>query len=84
LWSQDKKILEQNLAAIRKVSVTILESREREPAGELLPMIIKCAWCGKYLGEKPPYEDKSVTHSICLEFKAKHFPKKEPKHGNAT
>jgi len=24
-----------------------------------------CAWCGKFLGEKKPLEDKSVTHSIC-------------------
>jgi len=83
LWSQDKKILEQNLAAIRKVSVTILESLEKEPAVELLPMIIKCAWCGKYMGEKPPYEDKGITHSICPECKAKHFPKKGPKHGSS-
>jgi len=28
-------------------------------------MIIICAWCGKRLGEKPPLEDKSVTHGIC-------------------
>jgi len=84
LWSQDKKVLEQNLAAIRKVSVTILESLEKEPAVELLPMIIKCAWCGKYMGEKPPYEDKGITHSICPECKAKHFPKKGPKHGDAA
>jgi len=72
------------LAAIRKVSVTILESLEKEPAVELLSMIIKCAWCGKYMGEKPPYEDKGITHSICPECKAKHFPKKGPKHGDAA
>ena len=28
-------------------------------------MIIVCAWCGKPLGEKEPYDDKSVTHGIC-------------------
>jgi len=84
LWSQDKKVLEQNLAAIRKVSVTILESLEKETAVELVPMIIKCAWCGKYMGEKPPYEDKGITHSICPECKAKQFPKKGPKHGDAA
>lgn len=28
-------------------------------------MIVICAWCGKRLGEKPPLEDKSVTHGIC-------------------
>lgn len=39
-------------------------------------MIIKCAWCGKDMGEKPPYEDKSVTHSICEECEAKYFPEK--------
>ena len=76
LWAQDKKVLEQNLAAIRKVSATILESLEKAPAVELLPMIIKCAWCGKYMGEKEPYEDKSVTHGICPECRAKYFPKK--------
>jgi len=84
LWSQDKKVLEQNLAAIRRVSVTILESLEKAPAVELVPMIIKCAWCGKYMGEKPPYEDKSITHSICPECKAKHFPKKGLNRGNTT
>jgi len=25
----------------------------------------KCAWCDKDLGEKPPYTDQSVTHTIC-------------------
>jgi len=44
----------------------------------LLPLIIKCAWCGKYLGEKEPYEDKSETHGICPECRAKYFPKKGP------
>lgn len=29
------------------------------------------------MGEKPPYEDKSVTHSICDECRAKYFPGKE-------
>ncbi len=43
----------------------------------LLPLVIKCAWCGKYLGEKEPYEDKSVTHGICPECRAKYFPKKK-------
>jgi len=43
----------------------------------LLPLVIKCAWCGKYLGEKEPYEDKSVTHSICPECRAKYFPEKD-------
>lgn len=42
-----------------------------------LPLVIKCAWCGKYLGEKEPYEDKSVTHGICPECRAKYFPKKK-------
>jgi hypothetical protein len=30
-------------------------------------MIVQCAWCGKYLGQKEPLEDKSVTHSKCAE-----------------
>ena len=28
-------------------------------------MIRQCGWCKKLLGEKAPYRDKSVTHSIC-------------------
>jgi len=28
-------------------------------------MIVVCAWCGKRLSEKPPLDDKSVTHGIC-------------------
>lgn len=40
-------------------------------------MIVECAWCGKYMGEKPPYEDKRVSHSICDECKAKYFPELE-------
>jgi len=28
-------------------------------------MKIVCAWCGKDMGEKPPYDDPSITHSIC-------------------
>jgi len=47
--------------------------KSRQPS--LLPLIIRCAWCGKYLGEKEPYEDKSVTHTICPECRAKYFPK---------
>ncbi len=43
----------------------------------LLPLVIKCAWCGKCMGEKEPYEDKSVTHGICPECLAKYFPKKD-------
>jgi len=38
-------------------------------------MIVVCAWCKKPMGEKPPYEDKSVTHTICEECLRKYFPK---------
>ena len=24
-----------------------------------------CAWCGKYMGEKPPLDDKTATHGMC-------------------
>jgi len=34
-------------------------------------MISICAWCGKVMGEKPPYQDKSVTHGICEKCLAK-------------
>ncbi|MDD5501169.1 MAG: hypothetical protein PHH57_05755 [Candidatus Omnitrophica bacterium] len=53
------------------------ERLERSWQPPLLPLVIKCAWCEKYLGEKEPCEDKSVTHSICLECRAKYFPKKD-------
>jgi hypothetical protein len=26
---------------------------------------VKCAWCKKTLGRKPPYQDRSVSHGIC-------------------
>lgn len=29
-------------------------------------MIVKCGWCPKVLDEKEPFEDKSVTHGICI------------------
>lgn len=28
-------------------------------------MIIICAWCTKYLGEKEPLDDHRQTHSMC-------------------
>ena len=53
------------------------ERREKSWQPPLLPLVIKCAWCGKYLGEKEPYEDKMVTHGICPECRVKYFPKKK-------
>ena len=53
------------------------ERVERSWQPPLMPLVIKCAWCGKYMGEKEPYEDKSVTHGICSECRAKYFPKKK-------
>ncbi len=53
------------------------ERVERSWQPPLLPLVVKCAWCGKYLGEKEPYEDKSVTHGICPECREKYFPKKK-------
>ncbi len=52
------------------------EPGERSWQPPLLPLVIKCAWCGNCMGEKEPYEDKSVTHGICPECRAKYFPKK--------
>lgn len=37
-------------------------------------MKIVCAWCQKPVGEKPPYENTGVTHTICPECGAKYFP----------
>lgn len=25
-----------------------------------------CAWCGRYLGEKEPFEDTDETHGMCM------------------
>ncbi len=33
-----------------------------------------CAWCRRFLGEKPPYEDTSETHGICPDCVKKYFP----------
>lgn len=30
-------------------------------------MTIFCSWCKKFMGEKEPKEDKSITHGICPE-----------------
>jgi DNA-directed RNA polymerase subunit RPC12/RpoP len=81
---------------VRSVIAGVLEPEEKavQPvidfmlpdAGSLslLPLVIKCAWCGKYLGEKEPYEDKSVTHGICPECRAKYFPKKKDDQSSQT
>ena len=28
-------------------------------------MIIQCGWCNKLLGEKEPFQNMSITHTIC-------------------
>ena len=38
-------------------------------------MIVVCAWCKKHMGKKPPYEDKSETHTICEQCLKKYFPR---------
>lgn len=38
-------------------------------------MEVQCAWCGKKLRVKPPYEDKGITHSICEDCLRKYFGK---------
>jgi hypothetical protein len=30
-------------------------------------MTVICAWCRRLMGEKPPYPDLRVSHSICEE-----------------
>jgi len=30
-------------------------------------MKVKCAWCGRDMGEKPPYDNKEVSHTICAD-----------------
>jgi len=28
-------------------------------------MIRQCAWCGNVIGQKPPIENRTVTHGMC-------------------
>ena len=28
-------------------------------------MRIKCAWCGRDMGDKPPYDQPHISHEIC-------------------
>jgi len=40
-------------------------------------MLIRCAWCKRITGDKPPYGgkyDKFITDGICKECEAKYFP----------
>lgn len=39
-------------------------------------MTAVCAWCGRVLGIRPPFDDERLTHGICAECMATHFPKK--------
>ena len=34
-------------------------------------MLVICAWCGNKKGEVEPYEDKRISHGICLSCKEK-------------
>lgn len=36
-------------------------------------MIIRCAWCGRMLGEKEPRGDRRVSHTICAECERREF-----------
>lgn len=38
-------------------------------------MIRQCAWCLKLLGETPPYTDKRITHTICIQCEKKMIEK---------
>ena len=40
-------------------------------------MLIRCAWCKRILGDKPPYGgkyDQEVTDGICDDCLNRHFP----------
>lgn len=34
-------------------------------------MLIQCSWCKDYLGEKKPYKNKDISHTICPSCEAK-------------
>ena len=36
------------------------------PGERGVAMKVVCAWCGKDMGEKPPYNDRTTTPSICV------------------
>lgn len=38
-------------------------------------MKVQCAWCGKDMGEKPPYDDPAISHGICEQCRRENFPK---------
>ena len=43
-------------------------------------MLIRCAWCKRITGNKPPYGgkyDRDITDGICSDCEAKYFPKEE-------
>ena len=33
--------------------------------GRSLYLQVICAWCGKFIKEEKPLDNKSITHSIC-------------------
>ncbi len=42
-----------------------------------------CAWCKSVMGEKPPLEDKTISHGICFtceEEQMKQFEERKPGH----
>lgn len=48
-------------------------------------LIIVCAWCGKYLGEKDGDGQTGITHGICPECAEENFPADpEPANSGST
>lgn len=48
------------------IAATNGSSRRTIPISELGASVLRvCAWCHRSLGEKPPLNDRSETHTIC-------------------
>ena len=45
----------------------LLHGPSKDPFLKRGKMQITCSWCGKYLGDKEPLSDLSITDSICSE-----------------
>lgn len=49
--------------------------------------MIRCAWCKRITGDKPPYggkHDEEITDGICRECETKYFPERSKEKGQVS